>query len=58
MSISIAKVEVDSRLTHPPPSFSLHDIAQFWGAFFDIALPINWYLRLAMRANAPTERSE
>lgn len=56
-TISVATPEVDSRLTHPP-NFGLQDIARFWGAYLNIALPINWFVGFIMIVSAATPKSD
>lgn len=56
-TISVATPEVDSRLTHPP-NVGMEDFAQFWGAYFNIVLPINWFICFVMMTRGSAGRSE
>ena len=55
-SVCIKQPEAGARLLRPP-DVSLHDVAEFWGAFFNMTLPINWFISFLMEAYG-TGRSE
>jgi hypothetical protein len=56
MSICSKRPTADDRLLKPPDV--LRDIAQFWGAIFNVLMPINWFVSFALQAATSTTASE
>ncbi len=56
MTVCTEKPEADARLLRPPNL--LHDIAKFWGDFFNLTMPINWQIRFMLELSAPAKPSE